>query len=316
VVWRPTEGTLEHAVLADVQVQLAIYRDHLPVDNRTVMYTLMPEWVGPDLHYADKDELQKMVVYVTGRARRARIIPFDPIADPRTSWDGPNTVADLPHILDEVQVDRQAGQPWRVEVWVETKGNVSRLARVCTPYGVDVYSGSGSVPISANRQAALRIIEAQREHAQPTLLLVAGDYDPAGLKNIAAALHDDVLAFVHDLGGDVDGVVVRHLAITSAMAEADDLRAKREYFRLDANRAPRDWPLTEVRDGVPYGVKVELEELEELDAGCGCPSPGPCRPRCAPSYGRCDRDASLREFIVYGDAKGGYNGGMTTVMGA
>jgi hypothetical protein len=263
VPWRPRAGGISRRVLDDVLAQIEQYRDHLPIGDRTLTYRLLPAWVGPELQYPNKDGLYGMVKAITVKARRAGLIPFTSIDDARTSWDGPLTTQALPGIVSRLQINRQAGQQYHCEVWCETRGNVARLANIRTPYGISVYSGSGSVPISANLATARRIIAAQREHQQPTLLLVLGDLDVAGLKNIAAALHDDVLAFVRNLGGDVSQVFIRHLGVTAAMA-ADLPEAAREYFP----DPPADWPLVEVVNGRRMGVKVELEALppDELDA--------------------------------------------------
>jgi len=263
--WHPKRGTIERRALAHLLWQIRLYSDHLPIGPRTLTYRLLPAWVPSS--YRDKNALQKMVVATLTKARRAGLIPFAAIDDARTSRDGPLTTASLPALVKRMHVDRQAGQPWRIELWVETKGNVGRLANICTPYGVDVYSGSGSVPIKANLQTAQRIVRAQREFDQPTLLLLLTDFDPAGLKNIAAALHDDVLAFVNDLGGDPSRVVIRHLGITAQQALAVP-QAAWEFFNLSDRAAPKDWPVAADVRGERWGVKVELEALppDQLDA--------------------------------------------------
>jgi hypothetical protein len=246
---RPAEGTLEAAILADIEVVLTRYQAHLPLGPRTIVYQLLPRWVGADRPYADKEALRKMVDRVLGKARRARIVPFASIDDQRTTWDGPSTVDELPGIVEGMQVGRQDGQPYRVEVWIETRGNVSRIARICRPYGVDVFSGSGSVPIGANLAAARRVIRSE----QPTLMLVLGDFDPAGIKNIAMALVDDVKAFVDHLGGDSGRLVIRHLAMTETQA-----RSMPELAREPVKDPPADWPL-------PFKVELEAIPPDELD---------------------------------------------------
>jgi hypothetical protein len=175
VRWSPTSGTIEATILDQIQQILVRYADHLPLGNRSIMYQLLPLWVPRA--YPDKNALLKMVTATLTKARRGGFIPFEHIDDQRTSFDVPLVAASLPGTLQHMQVDRQAGQAFRVEVWVETKGNVARLGNLCRPYGIGVYSGSGSVPISALRQAARRVIHT----AQPSLLLVLGDFDPATL---------------------------------------------------------------------------------------------------------------------------------------
>lgn len=322
--WSPTPGTIEYDLYVDLREQIAAYQQYLPVGPRTLMYRVLPYWLasperlaqiaarqraygraraydGQRAWYPSKNELSKQVTSVLTKARRAGLIAFDWIDDRRTASDEPSTADALERIVARMQVDRQAGQPYRVEVWVETQANVTRLANVANAYGISVYSGSGSVPIKANHATAQRILFAE----QPTLLLVLGDCDPAGLKNIASALADDVRAFVHDLGrriatnasgngvtldeatlrfatdavrlnaissADADNtwawvderLYVRHIGITPTLAAAQP-EAVREYFP----NPPDDWPLRrESADGTIEGYKVELEALppDQLEA--------------------------------------------------
>jgi len=320
--WSPTSGTIEYDLYYDLREQIAAYADYLPVGPRTLMYRVLPYWLadperllqiaarqraygraraydGQRAWYPSKNELSKQVTAVLTKARRAGLIQFDWIDDRRTASDEPSTADALERIARGMQVDRQAGQPYRIEVWVETQANVTRLANVCNAYGISVYSGSGSVPIKANHATAQRILFAD----QPTLLLVLGDCDPAGLKNIASALADDVRAFVHDLGRNVhtnasgnsldethasfaravvnlnhiveadaantwewvdERLYVRHIGITPTLAAAQP-EAVREYFP----NPPDDWPLRRQNpDGTVEGYKVELEALppDQLEA--------------------------------------------------
>src|SRR5262249_31128428 len=137
---QPTEGTIQSRILRDIQRVLKRYRDHLPIGPRAVVYQLLATWVPR--HYADKEALRKEVDRVLGKADRALIIPSNAIDDQRTVWDGPFAVDGLPGLVGQMQIDRQAGQPGRIEVWIEARGNLSRIARICRPYGINVYSGS------------------------------------------------------------------------------------------------------------------------------------------------------------------------------
>ncbi len=152
-----------------------------------------------------------------------------------------------------MQGDRQKGQPFRIEMWVEAKGNLSRIGSICHPYGIEVHSGSGSVPIEANRQAALRVVRTMREQ-QRTLFLVVVDFDPAGVKNIAMALEADVRAFLRDYGGSDDDLVVRQVALTEEQALALP-HERREMF---IKAPPKDWPLD-------FKAEVEALDPDDLD---------------------------------------------------
>ncbi len=155
--WNPNPGTIQGRLLNDALEVLERFRNHLPIGPRTIMYKLKPRWV-PN-HYPDKDKLRSALSDVLGKARRAGIIPWEAIDDRRTATAAPWAVEHFPGFYQQMQGERQAGQPYRVEVWVEAVGNLSRIGNICEPYGISVYTGSGSVPIEANRRAALRIID-------------------------------------------------------------------------------------------------------------------------------------------------------------
>jgi hypothetical protein len=254
VPWNPREESISYRVLQAILATLEIYRRHLPLGNRSIMYLLLPQWVPQQ--YASKDALLKMLTHVLTRARRSGRIPFNAIDDQRTTFRGPLTVADSldPEQVKKLQIDRQAGQPFRVEVWVETKGNVARLANLCAPFGINVYSGSGSVPIAANLATARRVIRSARQ-GQRTVLLVLCDFDPMGITSIANALRDDVTAFVRQLRGDPDDVIVRHPAITPRMAEGMP-EAVREPYTPPPHAMQWPWP---------YKIELEAIRPNELD---------------------------------------------------
>jgi hypothetical protein len=254
--WNPQFGNKGARLLADCQRVLTRYRDHLPIGPRGIGYQLLPTWVKSE--YRDKDSLNKAIGEVLGKARRAKLIPFDAIDDGRTATALPWTLQALPSVVNEMQADRQAGQPYRVEVWVEAKGNLNRIAALCEKYGIPVRSGSGSVPMTATRQAAIRVINRFVEQRQPTLFLVISDLDPNGVKNIQMALNGDVRAFIEGFGGDPDWLTVRHVALTVEQAEAQDPSA-REPLSDKNRRETLDWPLD-------YKMEVEALPPDQLDA--------------------------------------------------
>jgi hypothetical protein len=166
----------------------------LPLGSREVGYILTRYgWTHDDIYYVEE---------VVERARRAGHIAWDAIADGRTSWDGPWRVDEPDEIvrvlLDDLttaQLDRQADQAYRVEMWAEAAAWIARLAPQCSERGVEVYSGSGSVPVRAVRQAALRVLASKA----PTVILWCGDLDVNGLRNIGTPFADDVRQMTIDL---------------------------------------------------------------------------------------------------------------------
>lgn len=213
------------------------------------------------------------------RARRAQRIPFEAISDGRTSWDGAWQVADEKEIVKDVrarireaQLDRQEGQPVRVEVWAEAAAWLARLVPTCAEYGVEVRSGSGSVPVDAVRQTAFRVINAIAAGEQPTVILWIGDLDLNGLKNIATPFEMDVRAFVRDilkrepnyLDKDVATaaaerwLIVRRLMVTAEQVEGGLLVPASALGEVDDDLLDAGWPWS-------YTVQAEALLPEDRD---------------------------------------------------
>jgi hypothetical protein len=254
--WDPDPDDVYGRIWADVQVVLERYRNHLPLGPHEIMYQLMPKWVEADeaketgKHYKTKKQLDGAVSTVVGRARRAGKIPWESISDDRTEHSRPWEVTDLSDIVGAVQNERQVGQPYRTEIWIEAQSAIERVARIAKPYGITVYSGSGSVPIAACRQAAARHVV---NDPWPTLILLIVDFDPAGQKNIRNPFVSDVRAFVRSfIGGDNDTLHIRQLAITEEQARALPEAVRTKIAERD------DWP-------VDYKVELQAMPPDQFD---------------------------------------------------
>jgi hypothetical protein len=105
------------------------------------------------------------------------------------------------------RLDRQEGQPVYIELVVEAKGAVGQVYRTTVDYGVPVHSGSGFVSVDALRKVVLRA----EERDVPTVILIAGDYDPAGW-DIRARVKAELDAFAE--GHDVAGIDAVTIALT------------------------------------------------------------------------------------------------------
>ncbi|MCX4791905.1 hypothetical protein OG369_39290 [Streptomyces sp. NBC_01221] len=168
---------------------------------------------------------------------------------------GPDDVhAALRQAADDYRLDRQTGQPIRLEVWSETAGMVSQLRAVADPYGVPVYSGSGFSGLSAKRTAALRMAADPR----PVRVFVISDWDPSGV-HLFSALAEDVEAFaVVDAPGSE--VVFERLAVTeqqieerrlpTAPTEDTDNRSFTGTSTTQAEALPPDVLAAVVRDAI------------------------------------------------------------------
>jgi len=117
------------------------YEDFLPLTCDRSFYRM----VG--LHGYPKNDLAADRLYeLLGKARRARMIPFEAIRDDGAiqetgNWfSGPGQFWRAVKITAErYSVNRQAGQRRFLEIWVEAAGMVPQIVRVAEPFGVQCY---------------------------------------------------------------------------------------------------------------------------------------------------------------------------------
>jgi hypothetical protein len=155
-------------------------------------------------------------------------------------------------------------------------GWLPRLERICNGRGVSVYSGSGSVPVDAIRQAALRAIAAYRDSGATTVLLQIGDLDLNGIRNIARPFAEDVEQFAIDLLGWRDEakrsaearavvvervrrvVVVRRLLLTAEQVEEHIGERGRSRPSGEALAAGWPYPFTAQAEALPPEVRDQV----------------------------------------------------------
>jgi hypothetical protein len=191
--WRPPAKT--RALLDQVYGVLEEYEDHLPLTVRQIFYRLVA------MHGYEKTEnaYDRLGEKLT-MARRARLIPFENIRDDGVTTFSYNWFSGPQHFWDSVGAtirkyrrDRQAGQPYRIELWCEAAGMAPQLARVADMYSIEVYSSGGFSSLSAVRQ----IVDRAREGSTKTVLLHVGDYDPSGV-SIFESMCADAQAFLRE----------------------------------------------------------------------------------------------------------------------
>lgn len=244
--WNPRAGTLES--LEQIQSVLDDHREYWPITPRQVLYRLMGR------NQATKDDADRIGDYVV-RGRRAGFIRWDAIGDGRTEsavpvvCDDPEAFfAEMRESASVYRLDRQEGQPVYIEMVVEAAGAVDQVFRTTADYGVPVYSGSGFVAVDALRQVVLRA----ELRDVPTLVLVAGDYDPAGW-DIRARVKSELDAFAE--GHDVPSVEVVTVALRDG-AQVDDLGLIRASMPQKKRERYPWWP---------YDWTVELEAVSPND---------------------------------------------------
>jgi hypothetical protein len=189
--WRPQRNTRK--LLGQVEAVLEEYADHLPLSVRQIFYRLVAAH-----GYEKTERAYNRLGEHLGRARRARLVPFEAIRDDGVITASSTSYRGIPDFEDETarrakryRRDRQAGQPVRVELWCEAAGMLHQLDRVAGRFSVPVFSSGGFVSLTAMRQIADRALERQ----VPTVLLHVGDLDPSG-ESVFDRIAEDAAAFV------------------------------------------------------------------------------------------------------------------------
>ncbi|RCG19064.1 hypothetical protein DQ384_38720 [Sphaerisporangium album] len=189
-------------MLTAVDGVLDRYRDHLPVSLRQLFYVILSDGV------VDKTEgdYKRLCEYV-GMARRSGRIAWDVIRDDtQIAVQGPPSFIDpedfwttVAMAADDYRVDRQVGQPVRLELWCETAGMVPQLVRIGEEFGISCFSGGGFDGLASKHDAAARAASG----GPKTLILHLGDYDPSG-EHLFNSLAEDVIAFAEAAGAEVE----------------------------------------------------------------------------------------------------------------
>lgn len=194
--WRPSCETLE--VLDRVQAVLDEYARYGAMTARQIFYRLVGQYNFPKSEKAYKRLCEHLV-----RARRARLIPFGSIRDDGTTsrggagWPSKESFwRSVQYTAEGYELDRQMGQPTRVELWCEAAGMAPMLAGMLSEWHIPVYSTGGFSSVTVTHQIADRIT---RRDA-PTALLHVGDFDPSG-ESIFVSMAQDIGAFVAEITG-------------------------------------------------------------------------------------------------------------------
>lgn len=123
--------------------------------------------------------------------RELRALPF---------WASPEEI--VRSCADQFRVDLWAGQPARVEVWIEKDALRNVVARACHEFNVPYFSCRGYTSQSEMWSAAQRMIRRKKEQRQNTIVLHFGDHDPSGL-DMTRDIEDRIALFTraHGAGG-------------------------------------------------------------------------------------------------------------------
>jgi len=181
-----------------------------PLTLRQIFYILVGR------HAYEKTEgAYERLCETLNKARRAKVVDMDSVRDDGFTSEIPIFFGSANHFLDVVKesarllrLDGQAGQTRRLALWCEACGMVPQLQRIADPFGIGVYSSGGFDSVTAKHQIARLWTDA------PVTVLHIGDHDPSGV-HYSSSLTEDVAAFAHHYGGDVQFV---RLAVTPEQA--------------------------------------------------------------------------------------------------
>ncbi|MEU7230270.1 hypothetical protein [Streptomyces chrestomyceticus] len=251
---------------------LARYAAQPPLTIRQIWYALVSDDV-----LAKQEHTYKRLVELCGMARRSGRIPWEAIRDDTETATEPPTftgVTDFHQAQLETarayRLDRQAGQPARIELFCETAGMAPQLAAVTEPFGVPYYSGSGYNSLPGKRGAARRAAEGGHHAVH---IMVISEWGPSDI-HLLTALAEDITAFAAPGAPftferlTVTEAQITELGLPTVPAKATDRRsfaststtqAEAQPSRPDRHRAPRpedvrDTAQPKCRSGPPSPV--------------------------------------------------------------
>lgn len=133
------------------------------------------------------DREYKKLSRVLTEGRMAGLVDWDAIEDRLRRPQNVYTVSDIPDALNDTynqyRLNRQAGQPVHIEVWVEKDAISSVLKRVTQKYGVNILVNRGYGSVTAIKDAYDRFKWRVGDGKDVTILYL-GDHDPSGLDMI------------------------------------------------------------------------------------------------------------------------------------
>jgi hypothetical protein len=163
----------------------------------------------------------KRLVFIINRARLAGLVDWDAIVD-RTRFLRGYEYKDTPQsaIYDTIHDYRL--NPWKhvyqeywPEVWIEKDALVGVIERVCLKNRVNYFATRGFSSQSAQREAALRLVQTAHQHDKEPVILMLSDHDPSGL-DMYRDNDDRLYMFAQAEGGRI---LIERIALTMEQVE-------------------------------------------------------------------------------------------------
>ncbi len=158
----------------------------------------------------------KKIINLCTKGRMGGLIDWDSIEDrlrrPRLPYSADDPQDALEDIASQYRLNRQKGQDWNVEVWLEKEALSAIVGKVTSKYHVNLMVNRGYSSCTAMRDAHQRF-----ERHENNIILYMGDHDPSGLDMIRDC--DDRVSEFNDMHSGYD-LRVRHIALTMDQIEA------------------------------------------------------------------------------------------------
>ena len=208
----------------------AILEEYKNQGLRLTLRQLYYQMVARDIIPNSMAEYKK-VGNLTTKGRMGGLIDWDSIEDrlrrPRLPYWSVDVEDSLEDTARTYRVNRQKGQDWNVEVWLEKEALSAIVGRVTSKYHVRLMVNRGYSSCTAMRDAHQRF-----QRHDNNVILYMGDHDPSGLDMIR-----DVDDRVGEFNAKQNGydLKVKHIALT--MDQIEVLKPPPNFAKVTDSRA-------------------------------------------------------------------------------
>lgn len=191
---------------------------------------------------SNKQSEYKRLGAIINDARLAGLISWEAIVDRtrnlqgNSHWNGPHEI--VQSCAEQFQLDKWAGQEYRVEVWVEKDALVGIVETVARRLDVSYFSCRGYTSQSEMWVAAQRLKKFANREGQIPVIIHLGDHDPSGI-DMSRDISDRLELFMGGL--EVNRIAlnmdqVEKYAPPPNPAKITDSRAA-EYIKIHGNES-------------------------------------------------------------------------------
>jgi hypothetical protein len=160
-----------------------IIDEYLAEGYKLTLRQLYYQFVSRDL-IPNKQSEYKRLGSVINDARLAGMIDWEAIEDRTRNleslphWTSPSEI--IESCAEQFNYDRWAGQPHRIEVWIEKEALAGVFERICRSLDVPYFCCRGYTSQSEMWVAAMRL-QRYEDDGQRPIILHFGDHDPSGI---------------------------------------------------------------------------------------------------------------------------------------